>query len=247
MTMVVSPPSVLVVTTCSLPDFRLPAALALARSRCTAFITSASWPRKASPSFWVQSTLCSIISSTCGHRGERLDARVPGLALHRVLERGARDLRIGLGPARRHHDLERVGRRHQHLGQQRIGIERDRRDQLLDLFLLERGRGRRGRRRRRWRRRRRLGHDGQRSRDRDRDRDTPRQGIGPERHHAAKAIARSGPRPLPQRESAATSAPPSRRGSARRWRRSGSERKTTSWSANPSRCETPSSAARRRS
>ena len=71
------------------------------------------------------------------HRGERLDARVPGLGLHRIFKRGAFHRRIGLRPARRFHDLERIGRSHQHLGQQRIRIERDRRHQLLDLPLRE--------------------------------------------------------------------------------------------------------------
>jgi len=47
------------------------------------------------------------------------------------------------------HHLERIGRRHQHLRQQRIGIERDRRQQLVELFRLEQRLVRCGRRRRR--------------------------------------------------------------------------------------------------
>jgi hypothetical protein len=35
------------------------------------------------------------------------------------------------------HDLERVGRGHEHLGEQRIGIEGDRRDELIELTGIE--------------------------------------------------------------------------------------------------------------
>jgi hypothetical protein len=42
------------------------------------------------------------------------------------------------GPARRHRHLDRVGRRGQDLSQQGIGIERNRRDKLLELLLTKR-------------------------------------------------------------------------------------------------------------
>jgi hypothetical protein len=72
------------------------------------------------------------------HRGERLHARVPGFLLHRVLEGLAGDLRVCFLPARCEHDLERIRRRHQDLSKQRIRIERDRCEQLLQLFLAQR-------------------------------------------------------------------------------------------------------------
>jgi hypothetical protein len=54
------------VTVCSGVDLRLPAACALARSRCTASIVSFCWARNASPSFCVQSSFSLIISMTGG-------------------------------------------------------------------------------------------------------------------------------------------------------------------------------------
>ena len=72
-------------------------------------------------------------------RDQRLDARVPGLALA-ARPRGPCPSAFGFAfePARRFDDLERIGRGHQHLREQRVGIERDRRDELLDLLRLER-------------------------------------------------------------------------------------------------------------
>ena len=86
---------------------------------------------------------------------ERLHAHVPGLALHRLHRGVALHVRVRLHPARGLDDLERIGRGHQHLRQQRIRVEGDRRNQRLDLLRLERRRlalrlrdaaGRRGRR-----------------------------------------------------------------------------------------------------
>jgi hypothetical protein len=57
------------------------------------------------------------------------------LLLHCILERGAFDVRIFFGPARRHCHLERISRGGEHLGQQGIGIERYGRDKLLELLL----------------------------------------------------------------------------------------------------------------
>ncbi len=71
------------------------------------------------------------------NRRQRLDARIPTLLLHGVLERLAGDLWIFLGPARGLDHLERIGRRHQHLRDQGVGKQRDRRDQLLDLLVVE--------------------------------------------------------------------------------------------------------------
>ena len=66
-------------------------------------------------------------------RSQRLHARIPGLLLHRALERLAGHVRIDLRPARRRDDLERIGRGHEDLRQESIGVERDRRHQLLEL------------------------------------------------------------------------------------------------------------------
>jgi hypothetical protein len=73
-------------------------------------------------------------------RDHRLDADVPGLLLHRLDGGVALDVRIRLDPARGLNDLQRIGRGHQHLRQQRIRIQRDRRHQRLDLLGLERRR-----------------------------------------------------------------------------------------------------------
>ena len=67
------------------------------------------------------------------NRRERLDARIPLLLLHRVLERLTGDLGVLARPARRLDHLQRIGRRHQDLRQQIVRIECDRRHQLLDL------------------------------------------------------------------------------------------------------------------
>jgi len=57
--------------------------------------------------------------------------------LHRIFESRAFEVWILLGPARRHHHLERIGRCGQYLRQQSIGIKRNRRDQLCELLLVE--------------------------------------------------------------------------------------------------------------
>ena len=56
-----------------------------------------------------------------GEVRERLDARVPGLRLERLVELLPAQLRTFLDPALGLHDLERVGRGHQDLHEQRIG------------------------------------------------------------------------------------------------------------------------------
>jgi len=71
-------------------------------------------------------------------KGEQgLDARVPvpvrGGA-HRFV---AGQSGVGARPARRLHDFQRVGRGHEHLGQQGIRIQRDRSEHLLELCLRE--------------------------------------------------------------------------------------------------------------
>ena len=76
-----------------------------------------------------------------GEGDQRLDADVPAFALD-LLDGGvAVQLRVGLGPARRLHDFERVRGSHQNLGEQRIGVEGDRRQQGVEFLRLEWCRG----------------------------------------------------------------------------------------------------------
>ncbi len=67
------------------------------------------------------------------NRRQGLDARIPRLLLHRVIERLTVDCGIGLRPARSLDNLQRISRSHQDLRKQGIGIKGDRRHQLLEL------------------------------------------------------------------------------------------------------------------
>ena len=73
------------------------------------------------------------MASTVGRRHKLLHARVPVLLVQRRGELVALEALVGLGEAVGLHDLERIGRGHEHLREQRIGIERDRRDKLIEL------------------------------------------------------------------------------------------------------------------
>ena len=80
-------------------------------------------------------------------RDERLHARVPGLrrgSAHRFFA-GQAGMRSR--PARRLDDLQRIGRRHEDLREERVRVKSDRREHLVEFLLAERGRARRG-----WRR-----------------------------------------------------------------------------------------------
>ena len=68
-----------------------------------------------------------------GEVREPLDARVPVLLLERLVERVVLQARVLPAPAVRLDDLERIRRGDQHLHEERIGIERDRRDHLVEL------------------------------------------------------------------------------------------------------------------
>ena len=70
-------------------------------------------------------------------RYELLDARVPVLLVESPLQLVAFQHLVGFGPALGLDHLERIGRRHQHLRQQRVRIERDRRDELIELTFIE--------------------------------------------------------------------------------------------------------------
>ncbi len=84
-------------------------------------------------------------------RDQRLDARIPVLVLDRAHRLVALKPRVALRPARRLDHLEGIGRSHQDLRQQRVGIERNRRQHLVQLrlriALCRRRLGERGRRR----------------------------------------------------------------------------------------------------
>ena len=70
-------------------------------------------------------------------RRQRLDAGVPVHALDRPYRVLTLQAGVGARPAGRLHHLQRVGGRHQDLRQQRIGIERYRRQHLVELRLPE--------------------------------------------------------------------------------------------------------------
>src|SRR6266481_4468398 len=72
-----------------------------------------------------------------GERGDRLDARVPVHRLQGGDERVAVERSVAriIEPARRQDDLQRKGRSHENLRHQLIGIERDRREHLIELLL----------------------------------------------------------------------------------------------------------------
>ena len=67
-------------------------------------------------------------------RGDQgFDAVVPRLLVDRRLQCIAFEILVCFKPTLGLHDVERIGRRHQHLGEQRIRIKRDRRNQLIEL------------------------------------------------------------------------------------------------------------------
>ena len=86
-----------------------------------------------------------------GGRSERLHAVVPVLAVDRGFESVALQVLVGTDPAVGLDDFERIGRGHEDFREQRVGIERDRSDQRIELSggqqLLRRRRSRLRRRR----------------------------------------------------------------------------------------------------
>lgn len=73
-----------------------------------------------------------------GEGDQRLDADIPTLVLDRRHRGIALEIGISLHPTRRLDDLQRIGRCHQHLRQQRVRIECDRRQHLVELLGRER-------------------------------------------------------------------------------------------------------------
>ncbi len=74
---------------------------------------------------------------------QRLHARIPWLVLHRLDGVVALQAAVGERPVGSLRDILRISGRHQHLRQQRIGKERDRRQHLVKLLDVELGRVRR--------------------------------------------------------------------------------------------------------
>jgi hypothetical protein len=75
-------------------------------------------------------------------RGQGLHRRIPVLLPGGLHHRVALELvPVRLDEARRLDDVERVGRRHQRLHEELVGIQRDRRDEAVELVLRELGRG----------------------------------------------------------------------------------------------------------
>ena len=99
-------------------------------------MTSACCVAKATPSASVHSICSAIISTTCGKATSALTLGSQGSGSSAWTSASPLQLRMAviLQPLRGFGDLLRIGRRHQHLRQQLIGVERDRRDQLVDLL-----------------------------------------------------------------------------------------------------------------
>ena len=103
-------------------------------------MTSDCWARKASPSFWVQSSLSFIMMRTCGNA--TIDFTLGSHSCGSSALASASPLRslffAFLLPTCRLHNFQGVRGRHQGLDQQFVRIEGDGSDQGLDFLLLER-------------------------------------------------------------------------------------------------------------
>jgi hypothetical protein len=69
-----------------------------------------------------------------GNRRHRLDRRVPGLLRHRIGQRLVFQILVLRHPLLQLDDLERVGGSNERLSQQRVRVERDRRDERIELI-----------------------------------------------------------------------------------------------------------------
>ena len=70
-------------------------------------------------------------------RDERSHAFIPPLLIDGGFQGVVLEALVFLQPAAGLYDLERIGRRHHHLGEQIVRVKRDRRDQRIDFFRLE--------------------------------------------------------------------------------------------------------------
>ena len=113
-------------------------------SAWTAARTAASWARKASPSLCVQSSWSLIVFSTLGKGTSDFTLGSQSCVSSALISASpVRSLFPWLwGRAARHHDLQRISRGSQDLGEQIIRGQRDWREDLLEFSL---GEGRRGR------------------------------------------------------------------------------------------------------
>ena len=107
------------------------------RRRWIASITSGCCASTASPSFCVQSRSSLIMASTVGVATSAFTLASQSCLVERLVELVALERFVRLGEAVGLHHLERIGRGHQHLREQGVGIERDRRDQRVELALAE--------------------------------------------------------------------------------------------------------------
>ncbi len=73
-----------------------------------------------------------------GKRGQREHAGIPSLPHEGVVERAAGEPRVFAHEAGRLHDVQREGRRHEHLREELVRIQRDGREQRVELLLGER-------------------------------------------------------------------------------------------------------------
>ena len=119
-------------------DLRLPAVCAVTRRRCTVSILASVRDERVAEILHPVG-LVAHHDDDLRERDQRLDARVPRLILDLLHRSVALVVRVGLvDHSRPPRHRVRVGRRHQHLRQQRIRIERDRRGHLVELLLRER-------------------------------------------------------------------------------------------------------------
>ncbi len=131
----------LVSTFCCSVDSSAPLSWAFLRIRWTASMTSSCWARKALPRsvvHWMSSTSRFTTSGTAaidwmlGSQGCLATASASALSF----ESG-----FFVEPLLELDELERVGRGDERLGQQRVGVEGDRRDQRVELLRRELGCG----------------------------------------------------------------------------------------------------------
>ena len=134
MTLLLSTTSVL--TTCCSLDFSVPLSSAFCRMRCTASMTSHSCARNALPRSVVHCTSSARRLTTSGKRPSpgRSD---PTAAARRHQRAPVLQAWILREPLLQLNDLQRVRRGRERLRQQRVGIERDRRDQRIELIRRE--------------------------------------------------------------------------------------------------------------
>jgi len=133
-TMALADPVDWVVTFCCGRGLEVAGGRALAAQALDGIGTSFCWPIIASPTFWVQSRLVFIIARVCGKATS--DFTLTSQLLSLTAATAASPLRLGFGlrPARRLDHFQGISRRHQGLRQQGIGIERHRRQELVELL-----------------------------------------------------------------------------------------------------------------